>query len=154
MLLSMTGQGAATAFDDNATVTVEIRAVNNRHLKVNLRAPDSLISSESAFEKLIRQNVGRGTVNVSIKLEKTTRKDDFTLDLELIQSYRQQLKIDDGDKVEEVRAAFEAERAKPKKCYTISCNDYAEDLGEGRKLWQANDRLTGAINENAAPFSF
>lgn len=97
MLLSMTGQGAATAFDDNATVTVEIRAVNNRHLKVNLRAPDSLISSESAFEKLIRQNVGRGTVNVSIKLEKTTRKDDFTLDLELIQSYRQQLKIDDGD---------------------------------------------------------
>ena len=30
----------------------------------------------------------------------------------------------------------------------------AEDLGEGRKLWQANDRLTGAINENAAPFSF
>ena len=91
MLLSMTGQGAATAFDDNATVTVEIRAVNNRHLKVNLRAPDSLISSESAFEKLIRQNVGRGTVNVSIKLEKTTRKDDFTLDLELIQSYRQQL---------------------------------------------------------------
>ncbi|MBK95609.1 MAG: YicC family protein [Planctomycetaceae bacterium] len=97
MLLSMTGQGAATAFDDNATVTVEIRAVNNRHLKVNLRAPDSLISSESAFEKLIRQNVGRGTVNVSVKLEKTTRKDDFTLDLELIQSYRQQLKIDDGD---------------------------------------------------------
>ena len=51
-------------------------------------------------------------------------------------------------------ARLEAERAKPKKCYTMSCNDYAEDLGEGRKLWQANDRLTGAINENAAPFSF
>ena len=51
-------------------------------------------------------------------------------------------------------ARLEAERAKPKKCYTMSCNDYADDLGEGRKLWQANDRLTGAINENAAPFSF
>ena len=46
MLLSMTGQGVATVSDENATLTIEIRAVNNRHLKINLRAPDSLIAHE------------------------------------------------------------------------------------------------------------
>ena len=60
MLLSMTGQGVSTASAEGTTVTVEIRAVNNRHLKINLRAPDSLIALESSIEKMIRNVVRRG----------------------------------------------------------------------------------------------
>ena len=91
MLLSMTGQGVATVSDENATLTIEIRAVNNRHLKINLRAPDSLIAHESSIEKQIRSSVGRGTINVNIKVMKHSRQDDFTIDTELLQAYQAQL---------------------------------------------------------------
>ena len=57
-----------------------------------------------------------------------------------------------GARAEEAR--LEAEAAKPKKCFTMSCYDYSEDLGEGRKLWQANDRLTSEIAGREAKFSF
>lgn len=92
MLLSMTGQGVATVSDENATLTIEIRAVNNRHLKINLRAPDSLIAHESSIEKQIRSVVGRGTINVNIKVMKHSRQDDFTIDTELLQAYQAQLR--------------------------------------------------------------
>ena len=92
MLLSMTGQGVATVSDENATLTIEIRAVNNRHLKINLRAPDSLIAHESSIEKQIRSAVGRGTINVNIKVMKHSRQDDFTIDTELLQAYQAQLR--------------------------------------------------------------
>lgn len=94
MLLSMTGQGSATLTADGTTVTVEIRAVNNRHLKINLRCPDSLITLESVIEKSIRSVVGRGTVNVNIKVEKHSRAGDFSIDLDLLTSYRQQLQTE------------------------------------------------------------
>ena len=92
MLLSMTGQGVATVSDENATLTIEIRAVNNRHLKINLRSPDSLIAHESSIEKQIRSAVGRGTINVNIKVMKHSRQDDFTIDTELLQAYQAQLR--------------------------------------------------------------
>ena len=94
MLLSLTGQGSATLTADGITVTVEIRAVNNRHLKINLRCPDSLIALESVIEKSIRSVVGRGTVNVNIKVEKHSRAGDFSIDLDLLTSYRQQLQTE------------------------------------------------------------
>ena len=90
----MTGQGSATLTADGITVTVEIRAVNNRHLKINLRCPDSLIALESVIEKSIRSVVGRGTVNVNIKVEKHSRAGDFSIDLDLLTSYRQQLQTE------------------------------------------------------------
>ena len=90
----MTGQGSATLTADGITVTVEMRAVNNRHLKINLRCPDSLIALESVIEKSIRSVVGRGTVNVNIKVEKHSRAGDFSIDLNLLTSYRQQLRTE------------------------------------------------------------
>ena len=87
----MTGQGSAITTADGTTVSVEIRAVNNRHLKIHLRCPDSLIAIESAIEKCIRNVATRGTVNVNIKVEKHSRAGDFSIDLELLASYREQL---------------------------------------------------------------
>jgi len=87
----MTGQGSAITTADGTTVSVEIRAVNNRHLKIHLRCPDSLIAIESAIEKCIRNVTTRGTVNVNIKVEKHSRAGDFSIDLELLASYREQL---------------------------------------------------------------
>lgn len=99
MLMSMTGQGVANATDNGATVTVEMRAVNNRHLKINLRSPDSLITLESIVEKQIRAAVGRGTVNVNIKVQKASRADDYAIDTALLHSYRMQLETESGGEI-------------------------------------------------------
>jgi len=99
MLLSMTGQGVANATSNGATVTVEMRAVNNRHLKINLRSPDSLITLESVVEKQIRASVGRGTVNVNIKVHKETRADDYAIDTALLDSYRLQLETESRSEI-------------------------------------------------------
>ena len=99
MLLSMTGQGVANATTNGATVTVEMRAVNNRHLKINLRSPDSLITLESVVEKQIRASVGRGTVNVNIKVHKETRADDYAIDTALLDSYRLQLETESRSEI-------------------------------------------------------
>ena len=95
----MTGQGVATTAADGTTVTVEIRAVNNRHLKINLRSPDSTIAYESIIEKRIRAAVVRGTVNVNIKVEKASREDDFSIDTALLESYRADLESHTGSPV-------------------------------------------------------
>ena len=99
MLLSMTGQGVANATANGVTVTVEMRAVNNRHLKINLRSPDSLITLESLVEKTIRASVGRGTINVNIKVQKETRADDFAIDTAVLNSYRSQLQAEARDEI-------------------------------------------------------
>ena len=99
MLLSMTGQGVANATANGVTVTVEMRAVNNRHLKINLRSPDSLITLESLVEKTIRASVGRGTINVNIKVQQETRADDFASDTALLNSYRSQLQAEARDEI-------------------------------------------------------
>ena len=99
MLMGMTGQGVANATDNGATVTVEMRAVNNRHLKINLRSPDSLITLESIVEKQIRAAVGRGTVNVNIKVQKASRADDYAIDTALLHSYRMQLETESGGEI-------------------------------------------------------
>ena len=95
----MTGQGSAIATADGTTVSVEIRAVNNRHLKVHLRCPDSLIAFESTIEKCIRNVASRGTVNVNIKVENHSRVGDFSIDLELLASYREQLQSESASEV-------------------------------------------------------
>ncbi len=67
MLLSMTGFGEARRETDAINVTVEVRAVNNRYLKVMTRSPDAYAAYESEIEKVVRTRVARGTVNVTIR---------------------------------------------------------------------------------------
>lgn len=55
MLKSMTGFGIAEYKDDERTVRVELRSINNRYLKVDLRLPDVLQSFESEIERSIRE---------------------------------------------------------------------------------------------------
>ena len=58
MLLSMTGYGEARCQSDALSLSIELRALNNRYLKVSLRAPDPYHLLEAEFEKLIRRTVG------------------------------------------------------------------------------------------------
>lgn len=65
---SMTGFGSASRTRGSTSVTVEARSVNNRYLKVALRAPAVLSSREHEIEEIVRGRVSRGTVSVGVRL--------------------------------------------------------------------------------------
>jgi uncharacterized protein (TIGR00255 family) len=66
MIVSMTGYGNAGTEDADLSLTVEVRSVNNRYLKVHVRSPEFLTSLDARVEQLVRKNVSRGAVTVAI----------------------------------------------------------------------------------------
>jgi uncharacterized protein (TIGR00255 family) len=69
MIKSMTGFAALTHEDERATIAVTIRAVNHRHLDVQLRSPQALAAIEAEIRALIAKHVARGRVELSVSLQ-------------------------------------------------------------------------------------
>ncbi len=91
MLLSMTGFGDARLQDERWCVEVEVRTVNNRHLKVSAKISEPYGSLEPELERLIRESVRRGTVQVLLRVERPRQADDYRLNTVALQSYHDQL---------------------------------------------------------------
>lgn len=69
MIRSMTGYGKKDGTSQQATVTVELRAVNHRFLEVAVRVPRSLAQLEDAVRKAVQQRCLRGRVDVSVSVQ-------------------------------------------------------------------------------------
>ena len=69
MIKSMTGFAALTREDERATIAVTIRAVNHRHLDLQLRSPQSLSAIEGELRALVARHVNRGRVELSVSLQ-------------------------------------------------------------------------------------
>jgi uncharacterized protein (TIGR00255 family) len=69
MIKSMTGFAALTHEDERATIAVTIRAVNHRHLDVQLRSPQALAAIEAEIRALVARHVARGRVELSVSLQ-------------------------------------------------------------------------------------
>ena len=67
MIKSMTGFGRAEIKDEEKTILVEMRSVNNKYLKINTRIPESLMGYEDRIERLLKNELVRGTVNLTIE---------------------------------------------------------------------------------------
>lgn len=91
MLLSMTGFGEARLQDERWTVSVEVRTVNNRHLKLTSKISEPFTALEPDLERLVRETVRRGSVQVVLRVERPRRPEDYRLNLVALQSYRDQL---------------------------------------------------------------
>lgn len=63
---SMTGYGSGTFSDGNVSVTIEMRAVNQRYLELNIRMPHSYLALEENLRKAIKEVLHRGKVDVFI----------------------------------------------------------------------------------------
>jgi uncharacterized protein (TIGR00255 family) len=68
MIISMTGYGRASLEAENFFCQVEIRSVNNRFLKASIRLPDELAECEAEIDKLLRQQLCRGSINVTVTM--------------------------------------------------------------------------------------
>ena len=100
MIRSMTGFGQACGEVDGVIYTVEIRSVNNRYFKTQIRLPDIMAFLESEVEKLHRGNLQRGTINYSLRMKNVSGQALFDIDENTLGSYIQRLKalLPDEDK--------------------------------------------------------
>lgn len=92
MIRSMTGFGQACAEIDGVIYTVEIRSVNNRYFKVQVRLPDMMAFLEGEIEKLHRQHIQRGTINYSLRMKNVSGQALFDIDEKTLVDYVQRLK--------------------------------------------------------------
>ena len=92
MLLSMTGFGNASGQNERFSAAAEIKAVNNRYLKVSTRFPDVLASLEPEFERLIRESIARGTVSLNLRFAPVGQGSRYHIVPEVVAAYSHQLR--------------------------------------------------------------
>lgn len=88
----MTGYGEARFQSDSLSLSLELRALNNRYLKVSVRAPDPYHLLEAEFEKVIRRFVKRGTIQLQLRCERQAALQDFRINPVALTSYVQQIR--------------------------------------------------------------
>jgi uncharacterized protein (TIGR00255 family) len=88
----MTGYGEASYQSEVLSLAVELRALNNRYLKVSLRAPEPYNLLESEFEKVVRRIVKRGTVQIHLRVQRQYAPQDFQVNAVALRSYVMQLR--------------------------------------------------------------
>jgi uncharacterized protein (TIGR00255 family) len=91
LLSSMTGFGTGRANASGIEVSVQIRAVNNRYLKLSIRGSDPYPFLESEFEKLAKPFIRRGTVTIQISIKRPTTTAVSSLNVAILKSYLDQL---------------------------------------------------------------
>jgi len=92
MLLSMTGYGHAEIEDQRLHTSVEIRAVNNRYLKISVKTPDAYSTLESRIERTIRKTISRGTVSITVRSSQVGEQSPYTINREVVENYWKQLR--------------------------------------------------------------
>lgn len=91
MVRSMTGFGSAAAERTPYAVRVELRSVNNRNLKFVTRLPERLLGLEAEVEKVLRRNLTRGTIQVSVQIEDSAGSAGYAVDATAAEAYLKQI---------------------------------------------------------------
>ncbi|MEL6871479.1 MAG: YicC/YloC family endoribonuclease [Pseudomonadota bacterium] len=94
-LQSMTGFASASASDDNASWTWELRSVNGRSLDVRSRLPQGIDGLEAAVKAAVAKRFQRGSVNVHLGYRPVEATGSVRIDadaLELVTSAAERLR--------------------------------------------------------------
>jgi uncharacterized protein (TIGR00255 family) len=87
----MTGFGEARTQTETLAAGVEVRAVNNRHLKVTVRGTDPYPMFEAEVEKVVRRHIRRGTITIHIRVDRQNGPTDLRLNTTALTSYLRQI---------------------------------------------------------------
>jgi uncharacterized protein (TIGR00255 family) len=87
----MTGFGEAHRQDDHMAVGFEIRTINSRYFKMTLRSSEGYSVLEAQIESVVRRDIKRGTVQVSLRVDRTRSADDYRINASVLAGYRRQL---------------------------------------------------------------
>lgn len=91
MIRSMTGFGRSIFESDEITMTVEVRSLNSKNLELNLRLPYSYRSLEGELRSIIKPQLLRGKVDVSLSVKQQGSKAAAELNKDVIYAYMSQL---------------------------------------------------------------
>jgi len=88
MLKSMTGFGRNEGNTTLGTVFIETRSVNHRYSDISLKLPKRLAPFEMRIKEMIKSEVSRGRIDVSVRLDTTGEgKIQFEVDVTLARQY-------------------------------------------------------------------
>jgi uncharacterized protein (TIGR00255 family) len=87
----MTGFGEARCQCDGRAVSVEVRTINSRYLKLSTRISEGYASLESQVEAIVRDRVRRATIQVNVRIDRARTLEDYKIDVDVLDGYRRQL---------------------------------------------------------------
>lgn len=88
----MTGFGAGALQTERLAVTVEVKSVNNRYLKVLVRTPESHAALEPPIERRVREALSRGTATVAVRIALLSGEQPYRVNERVVREYMRQLK--------------------------------------------------------------
>jgi uncharacterized protein (TIGR00255 family) len=91
MIRSMTGFGEASTQVDGVQYALEIRSVNNRYFKAQIRLPDELSGLEAELESAVAKRLSRGSVIVTVRFSDTSASAAGRINVKAVESYVRQL---------------------------------------------------------------
>ena len=105
MLKSMTGFGEATVEERSFVLSIELKSVNNRFLKVSGKIPEEISYLQNDLEEEVRESVLRGSVFLTVRFAPTRYADLYEIDEDVLKKYLKTLNRikDDLNSKEEIR---------------------------------------------------
>jgi uncharacterized protein (TIGR00255 family) len=87
----MTGFGEARSQSEGLAVAVEVRTINSRHFKLSYRASEGYAALEPDVEAVVRDAIRRGTVQLTLRVDRRAGADDYRINTYVLENYRRQL---------------------------------------------------------------
>src|SRR5262245_123037 len=87
----MTGFGEARKQTGQMSIAVEVRTINSRHFKLSYRASDGYAALEPEVEAATREIIRRGTVQLNLRVDRSSATDDYRINTDVLDNYRRQL---------------------------------------------------------------
>jgi len=84
---SMTGFGLAEGSTPSGTFRIEIRAVNNRYLEIQIRQPKFAVNLEPLVKKEISSTISRGSITVLITCDREDLSKGLSWDKDSVDNY-------------------------------------------------------------------
>ena len=97
MIRSMTGFGTASAELNGARYVVELRSLNSKYFKANIRLPDELQGVEADVEPLLSRRLTRGSVVLTVRFSDTSAEAAAKINRKALARYLEQLRSVSGD---------------------------------------------------------
>lgn len=142
-LLSMTGFGEVVEQREGYAIALEIRTVNSRYFKSNIRTTEGYGVLEPLIEAVLRDTVKRGTVTCNLRIRHLASADDFRLNTRILNQY-----IDQLQSVAAKRNLEEAIRLEPLAGLPGVVEELSAEALDAASLWPiVEPTLHGAIEQ-------
>lgn len=138
MIRSMTGYGDSATQLDGAHYAVELRSLNNKFLKIQVRLPDELQGLEAELEAAVSKHLNRGSIILTVRFADNSASAAAKINTGALQRYIEQMLSVPA--IENGQAKFDVSSLLTMPGVLV------EETGEQR-LEQARKALRGLIDE-------